>query len=118
MNQPITFERRLIVLRGPSGSGKSSTARALRMPMGRGTAWLEQDHFRRIVLREHDKPNAANIDLISINVRFALERGFNVMLEGILRADRYGAMLEGLHQDYASTSAWYYFDLSFEETLS
>lgn len=61
-------------------------------------------------------PDAANIDLISLTVRFALERGFNVVLEGILRADHYGRMLEELHRDYASVSAWYYFDISFAET--
>lgn len=61
-------------------------------------------------------PEGANIDLISINVRFALERGFNVVLEGILRADHYGSMLEKLHRDYAGVSAWYYFDISFDET--
>jgi predicted kinase len=108
---------RLVVLRGPSGSGKTSTARALRLALGRGTAWVEQDYLRRVVLREHDTLDAANIDLIALNVRFALERGFTVVLEGILRADHYGAMLENLHQDYRLASAWYYFDLSFEETI-
>jgi hypothetical protein len=52
------------------------------------------------MLREHDDPNVANIDLISINTRFALDRGFTVVLEGILRADHYGAMVEELHRDY------------------
>lgn len=84
--------------------------------MGREVAWIEQDYLRRILLREHDKPNAANIDLISLNVRFALGRGRCVLLEGILRTDHYAAMLEQLHHDYQGTSAWYYFDVSFEET--
>lgn len=85
--------------------------------MGRGTAWVEQDHVRRIVLRERDKPGAANIDLISMCVRFALQRGFNVVLEGILRADHYAVMLEELHREYPGASAWYYLDISFAETV-
>ncbi|MGP4021251.1 hypothetical protein [Saccharopolyspora sp. 5N708] len=34
---------RLVVLRGPSGSGKSSTARRLRDHLGRSVALIEQD---------------------------------------------------------------------------
>lgn len=37
-------DTRLVVLRGNSGSGKSTTARTLRERLGRGTAWVEQDH--------------------------------------------------------------------------
>ena len=36
---------RLVVLRGNSGSGKSTTARELRARLGRGVAWVEQDHL-------------------------------------------------------------------------
>lgn len=33
--------------------------------MGRGTANIGQDHFRRVVLREHDVPGGDNIQLIA-----------------------------------------------------
>ena len=66
---------RLIVLRGNSGSGKSSVARALRERSGYGMAWVEQDHLRRVLLREHDVPDGKNIELIALNVRYALEHG-------------------------------------------
>jgi predicted kinase len=45
---------RLLVLRGNSGSGKSTTAQTLRDRLGRGTAWIEQDQIRRILLWEKD----------------------------------------------------------------
>jgi thymidylate kinase len=108
---------RLVVLRGPSGAGKSSAARALRRRVGRGVALVEQDYLRRILLREHDRPGAANIELISNTVRFALDRGFHVILEGILSAARYGAMLRALRDDHAGPSFFYYFDISWSETL-
>lgn len=107
----------LVVLRGPSGAGKSSAARELRRRVGRGVALVEQDYLRRILLREHDLPGAANIELISNTVRFALDRGFHVILEGILPAARYGAMLRSLHDDHAGRSFFYYFDISWSETL-
>lgn len=106
-----------MVLRGSSGSGKSSTARRLRERLGRGVAWIEQDHLRRIVLGERDVPGGANIGLIDQTVRYAVEHGFHAVLEGLLDAGRYGAMLEALHDDYAGRAAFFYFDVSFEETV-
>lgn len=105
----------LIVLRGPSGSGKSSVARALRERYGYGLAWVEQDHVRRVLLREKDIPGGHNIGLIELNVRYALQAGYVTVLEGILHAGRYGPMLERLHRDYGGH--WYYFTLPFEETV-
>jgi predicted kinase len=75
---------RLVVLRGNSGSGKSSVARELRARLGRGVAWVEQDCLRRIVLREHDVQHGANIGLIDQTVRYALDKGYDVILDGIL----------------------------------
>jgi adenylylsulfate kinase-like enzyme len=49
-----TSATRLIVLRGNSGSGKSTVARAVRERYGRGCALIEQDYLRRIVLRERE----------------------------------------------------------------
>ena len=81
---------RLIVLRGNSASGKSSVAAGLRERYGRGIALVSQDTLRRDVLRERDVPGAANIGLIDLTVRHALEHGFHTVLEGILYVAHYG----------------------------
>jgi hypothetical protein len=107
----------LIVLRGNSGSGKSTVARAVRAAYGRGLAVVGQDTVRREILRERDVPGGANIGLIDTIVRYSLGAGFHVLLEGILTASRYAAMLEALHHDHAGPSAWYYLDVSLPETL-
>jgi thymidylate kinase len=107
---------RLVVLRGNSGSGKSTTAKALRERLGRGTAWVEQDHVRRILLREHDLPGGVNIGLIDLNARYALDHGYDVVLEGIMNSGRYGDMLRRLTSDHRGTTLHYYFDIPFEET--
>ncbi|MFG1908719.1 kinase [Kribbella sp. NPDC048928] len=108
---------RLVVLRGNSGSGKTTTARTLRQRLGRGTAWVEQDHVRRILLRERDVPGGVNIGLIDLNTRYALDHGYDVVLEGILDADRYGDMLRRLTSDHRGTTLHYYFDIPFGETV-
>lgn len=107
----------LAVIRGNSGSGKSSTARELRARLGRGVAWVEQDNLRRIILREHDVPDGVNIGLIEMTARYALDNAYDVILEGILYADHYGEMLERLTTDHVGTTGHYYFDIPFTETI-
>jgi len=109
---------RLIVIRGNSGSGKSTVAREVRMRVGRGCALVEQDHLRRILLREHEsvqRPLAP--ELIELNVRFALANDYHVILEGILDRGRYGDMIAGLQREHAGETHLFYMDVSFAETL-
>jgi predicted ABC-type ATPase len=107
----------LIVLRGNSESGKSSVAAEVRRRYGRGIAIVGQDNLRRVVLREHDKPNAANIGLIDLTARYALDHSFHVIVEGILCASHYGGMLTALREDHQGTTRLYYLHVPFEETL-
>lgn len=102
-----------MVLRGNSGSGKSTVARAVRERVER-VALVQQDVVRRQVLRERDVPGGANIGLLDLIVRYALDHGYDVILEGILNASRYGEMLRGLARDHEA--AFFYLDVSFEET--
>jgi hypothetical protein len=107
----------LIVIRGNSGSGKSSTALALRRSAGRGVALVQQDVIRREVLRERDRPGGLNIELIALNVRFCLAHNYDVILEGILYSDRYGDMIRDLLEAHVGPSFAYYYDLPLSETL-
>ncbi|MBP0458798.1 kinase [Streptomyces montanisoli] len=112
-----TSDTRLIVLRGNSASGKSSVAAALREEFGRNLAIVAQDNLRRIVLRERDRPGAANIGLIDLTARYALDNGFHVVVEGILYADRYGTMLQALVRAHEGLTRCYYLHVPFEETV-
>ncbi|GIH79083.1 kinase [Planobispora longispora] len=108
---------RLIVLRGNSASGKSTIAARLRACYGRGLAVVGQDVIRRDILRERDQAGAATIGLIDVVVRYALDNDYHVVLEGILYADRYGAMLQALRAGHRGSSHFYYLDVPFAETL-
>ncbi|HEU5121961.1 MAG TPA: AAA family ATPase [Candidatus Saccharimonadales bacterium] len=108
---------KLIILRGNSGSGKSSVAHELRMRMGYGTAVVEQDYIRRELLREQDKPGQPNIELIRLNAQFALGNKYDVIIEGILPEVNYGSMLRNLISVHEGDSYVYYFDIPFEETV-
>ncbi|MGO4457918.1 AAA family ATPase [Streptomyces sp. M-16] len=108
---------RLVVVRGNSASGKSSVAAGIRDRFGRGLALVGQDNLRRTVLRERDRPGAANIGLIDSVARYALDAGYHVLVEGILSADRYGTMLTRLLADHRGVSCCYYLDIPIAETL-
>jgi hypothetical protein len=108
---------RLIVLRSNSGAGKSTIARTLRSRLSGCVAWVEQDYLRRIVLRDHAVPDGRNIGLISNTVRYALDDGCDVILEGTLFTARYSTMLEALGADHRGQTLWYWFNISLDETL-
>ncbi|WP_019872262.1 kinase [Salinispora oceanensis] len=107
----------LVCIRGNSGSGKSSIARELRRRHGRGCALVEQDYLRRILLRERDKPGGAAPALIAQTVRFALDHGYHVVLEGIMHTSRYRSMLTALRAGHSGRSLFCYLDVSLPETL-
>ena len=107
---------RLVVLRGNSGSGKSTTAKELRRRVGTGVAWVEQDYLRRTLLREHCRPEAPNIGLIDLAARYALDSGYHVVLEGGLYEPQYGEMVRQLVADHAGVTGVYYFQLPLDET--
>ncbi|MFG2576315.1 AAA family ATPase [Streptomyces sp. NPDC048481] len=110
-------DTRLIVIRGNSASGKSSVAAGLREKFGRNLAIVGQDNLRRIVLRERDRPGGANIGLIDLTARYALNNGFHVVVEGLLYADRYGTMLTNLMRAHRGVSRCYYLDVPYTQTL-
>jgi hypothetical protein len=112
-----TSDSTLIVIRGNSGAGKSTIAREVRLRYGRGCALVEQDYLRRIVLRERDEPGGVAPALIEQTVRFALDHGYHVVLEGILHASRYGAMVDALRRAHRGRTQLYYLDVSLPETL-
>lgn len=111
---------KLIVLRGPSGSGKSTVAKAIRLEQlknGKKIAYVEQDYFRRIVLKEKDIINGFNIELIKKTIILLLENGYDVIVEGIFDSRRYEEMFENLINYHTDNNYFFYFNISLEETL-
>jgi predicted kinase len=108
---------RLIVIRGNSGSGKSSIVEGIRQAHGRGVAWIEQDYIRRIIFQELDQPDGANIQAIRQIAQQALDAGYHAVVEGIMPKIRYGDMLARLRDEHAGPSYFYYLDIPLEETV-
>lgn len=110
----------LLVIRGNSGSGKTTTAREVRRSYGqRGCALIEQDHLRRVILREHGGGAADRVapGFITAMTRAALDGGYHVILEGILHTGQYGDPLRTLLGEHSGPTACFYLDVTFDETV-
>jgi len=111
------MESQLIIIRGNSGSGKTTIAKSLQNHFGHGTLLVSQDTVRRDMLKVHDRDGNLAIDLIRQIAEYGKDKCQFVIVEGILNKKRYGDMLKHLIQFYNEKAYVYYFDLSFEETV-
>ena len=70
----------LVIIRGNSGSGKSSLAGKLQTHYGRGTLLISQDTVRRDMLKEKVEPGNLSIDLTETLARFGYEHDLLVLV--------------------------------------
>lgn len=108
---------RLIIIRGNSGSGKSSLAKAIRAARPRGIAIVGHDVLRREILHVRDRPQALIVPYMNLSARFALDHGLHVVIEGILHSEIYGEMLARLQSDHRGVTRSYCYELALAETL-
>lgn len=107
----------LIILRGNSGSGKTTIAKELQKKFGRNTMLISQDMIRRDMLRVKDGENTLALPLMKELLMYGNKHSEIVILEGIMYADWYKSLFELAIQLYDTRVYSYYFDLPFDETL-
>ena len=106
---------KLVIIRGPSGAGKTTVARALVETCARPTALVERDQYMLMF-------NAAGrfrIDqaIIELVVERCLAGGFNVVFEGNFKPDTHEGMLSRLFDVHPAENYVFYMDVSLEETV-
>ncbi|AQS05423.1 kinase [Clostridium beijerinckii] len=109
---------KLIILRGNSGSGKTTTGKALQRKFGQDTMLISQDVVRRDILFVKDGPNPKAGELIFELVLYGKRRCNIVILEGILNSKWYKKLFQDLSDEFNNQIFAYYFDIPFEETLN
>lgn len=108
---------KIIILRGNSGSGKSTVAQAIQERLIPHPVLIEHDHFRRKILKEHEGPDIINDELVFRTVQFALENDRDVIIEGIMWITRYKKLFDKILKIHPNQNYFYYFDIPFKETL-
>lgn len=108
---------KIVLIRGNSGSGKSTVANALQKKLGSGTLLISQDYVRREMLRVKDRPNNPAIDLLINLITYGYHNCEFTILEGILYTDIYESLFRQIETLFKENIFAYYFDVSFEETL-
>ena len=108
---------RVVVLRGPAGSGKSTvSAGVLASVRARGgrVAYLEQDYYRNTALAGGAGAREAARDMLVASARAAHAAGFSVLIEGILSKAHHSAALAQLGAELPVSCV--YLNVPLEET--
>ena len=108
----------LIILRGNSGSGKTTTGKALQRKFGHGTMLISQDVVRREMLFVNDGPNPEASQLLFELALYGKSNCNIIILEGILNSKWYKNLFKNLLDEFSDHIFAYYFDIPFEETLN
>lgn len=108
---------KLIILRGNSGSGKTTIAKELQRKFGENTMLISQDVIRREMLGVKDGPNTLALPLIKELLFYGTSHSDIIILEGIMYADCYKPLFEYAIQLSDTKVYAYYFNIPFEETL-
>jgi adenylylsulfate kinase-like enzyme len=108
----------LIIIRGNSGSGKSTIAKELRKKLqGKKVSIVAQDNIRRELLADLGELKTDNIELIELIINFSLNKNYITIVEGIYGKRKYEEMFIRVIEKSTSSSI-YYLDIPFEETLN
>lgn len=109
---------KLIILRGNSGSGKTSVAKGLQKKFGSNTMLLSHDMVRMQILHVWGQEGIEkSLPLMIELLRYGRRHSEAAILEGILPSKEYGPLFQAALEEYGPDIFAYYYDLSFEETL-
>jgi predicted kinase len=108
---------KLIIIRGNSGSGKTSVAKELQRRLGHNTMLISQDVIRRDMLKVRDGQGTKALGLLMELLQYGRKNSEVVILEGILNAAWYKELFRLAIELFKADIYAYYYDLPFSETL-
>ena len=109
--------KKLVILRGNSGSGKTTVARVLQRKIGFNTMLISQDEIRRNMLWVKDGIDTKALPLMIELLKYGNEHSDIVILEGIMYDEWYSPLFNLANELYGANVYSYYFDIPFEETV-
>ena len=108
---------KLIIIRGNSGSGKTTVAKMLQQKLGLNTLLISQDVVRREMAYVKDGQDNSAIPLLIKLLEHGHANNRVTILEGIFYQKWYANLFEIAKALYKDEIYAYYYELEFEETL-
>lgn len=106
----------IVIIRGNSGSSKTTVANKLCDELGAECMLLSQDIIRREILHTNDGKNSIAVDLLKKLIMFGKEYNSIIILEGILNSVWYEPLFSFIQKSFDSIYTYYY-DIPFDETV-
>lgn len=112
------MDSKFIIIRGNSGSGKTTTAQLLQKQFDYEQAMLiSQDTVRIDILNAKDRPGNPTVDLVKLLAEFGKDKYQYAIIEGIFASVRYKELFDELMDLFAPHAYVYYYEIPFEETV-
>jgi hypothetical protein len=108
---------KLIIIRGPSGVGKSTVAKALLKRTNRPTVLVDLDHYRFSFVNPPNHDHDWEYEMSVSDVLIGLKLGFDVIFDGNFTATAHDPFLAKLLSAHAEENYLFYLDASLHETL-
>ncbi|WP_125763029.1 AAA family ATPase [Companilactobacillus hulinensis] len=108
--------KNLILLRGNSGSGKTTTAEHLKDELPENVLYINQDNVRMQMISKTTSKDTYSISLMNSMVHWGFENVDYIIVEGILKKSVYQDLLKSWKHIMDEKMLTYYIDVSFDET--
>jgi len=109
---------KLIIVRGPCGSGKSTVAKKLLELVEEPTVLIARDQYRFMFSGQWDQRDpSAEQEMIEDNILTGLKHHYDVIVEGIFSMNTHRPMFNRLFRDHPEENHVFYMDVPFDETL-
>lgn len=109
---------KLIIIRGNSGSGKTSVAKCLQERFGPHTMRISHDMIRMEILHVWGAEGVVRSEPLMIDLlEYGRKNAEITILEGILPVKEYRRLFEAAVREFGERIFAYYYDIPFEETL-
>ena len=95
------MQPKIIILRGNSGSGKTTISRKLQKKLGYGTLLIPQDMVRRDMLYVKDGVDSKAVDFLIKLILYGRENCTYIILEGILDSSWYHRLFEAIKHEFS-----------------
>lgn len=108
---------KLIIIRGPSGVGKSTVAKALMKRTTRSAVLVDLDHYRFGFVNPPNPDHGVEYAMSGSDILIGLQLGFDVIFDGNFATEEHDPFLELLFSAHPEENYLFYLDASLNETL-